>query len=77
MTDVKYISGHPICDVTAREDIAVLQDDTDTTLSISGAAADAKAVGDALEEKADSDDVTITSAEAAALLSIARGEGDS
>ena len=31
---------------------------TDTTLSISGAAADAKAVGDALAEKADADDVT-------------------
>ena len=31
---------------------------TDTTLSISGAPADAKAVGDALAEKADSDDVT-------------------
>ena len=31
---------------------------TDTTLSISGAAADAKTVGDALAEKADSDDVT-------------------
>ena len=31
---------------------------TDTTLSISGSAADAKAVGDALEGKADSDDVT-------------------
>ena len=30
---------------------------TDTTLSISGAPADAKAVGDALEEKADADDV--------------------
>ena len=30
---------------------------TDTTLSISGSAADAKAVGDALAEKADSDDV--------------------
>ena len=50
---------------------------TDTTLSISGAPADAKAVGDALAEKADADDVTITSAEAAALLSIARGEGGS
>ena len=48
---------------------------TDTTLSISGAAADAKAVGDALAEKADA--VTITSAEAAALLNIARGEGGS
>lgn len=31
---------------------------TDTTLSISGSAADAKAVGDALVEKADADDVT-------------------
>ena len=31
---------------------------TDTTLSISGASADAKAVGDALAEKADADDVT-------------------
>ena len=31
---------------------------TDTTLSISGAAADAKTVGDALADKADSDDVT-------------------
>jgi len=31
---------------------------TDTTLSVSGAAADAKAVGDALAEKADTDDVT-------------------
>ena len=50
---------------------------TDTTLSISGAAADAKAVGDALAEKADADDVTITSAEAAELLNIAKGEGGS
>ena len=50
---------------------------TDTTLSISGAPADAKAVGDALADKADADDVTITSAEAAALLNIARGEGGS
>lgn len=50
---------------------------TDSTLSISGAAADAKAVGDALADKADADDVTITSAEAAALLNIARGEGGS
>lgn len=50
---------------------------TDSTLSIEGAAADAKAVGDALTTKADADDVTITSAEAAALLNIARGEGGS
>ena len=50
---------------------------TDTTLSIEGAAADAKAVSDALATKADADDVTITSAEAAALLNIARGEGGS
>lgn len=34
MSDVKYISGHPICDVTAREDIAVLQDDTEYTQDI-------------------------------------------
>lgn len=50
---------------------------TDTTLSISGAAADAKAVGEALATKADADDVTITSAEAAELLNIAKGEGGS
>lgn len=50
---------------------------TDTTLSISGAPADAKAVGDALAEKADADDVTITSAEGAELLNIAKGEGGS
>ena len=50
MTDVKYISGHPICDVAARA---------------------------ALAEKADTDDVTITSAEAAELLNIAKGEGGS
>lgn len=47
---------------------------TDTTLSISGKPADAKAVGDALATKADADDVTITSAEAAELLNIAKGE---
>lgn len=29
MTDVKYISGNPICDATARGDIATLQDDAD------------------------------------------------
>lgn len=50
---------------------------TDTTLSVSGAPADSKAVGDALATKADADDVTITSAEAAELLNIARGEGGS
>lgn len=46
---------------------------TDSTLSIEGKAADAKAVKDALALKADADDVTITSAEAAALLNIAKG----
>lgn len=50
---------------------------TDTTLSVSGAPADAKAVRKALAEKADADDVTITSAEAAELLNIAKGEGGS
>ena len=38
---------------------------TDTTLSISGAPADAKAVGDALAEKADSSDVTAIETEVA------------
>ena len=34
MTDVKYIGGNPVCDVTARGDIAVLQDDTEYTQDI-------------------------------------------
>lgn len=34
MTDVKYIGGNPICDATARGDIAVLQDDTEYTQDI-------------------------------------------
>lgn len=34
MTDVKYIGGNPVCDVTARGDIAVLQDDTEYTRDI-------------------------------------------
>ena len=47
---------------------------TDTTLSISGSAADAKAVGDALAEKADADDVTAIDARVTALE--AGGGGD-
>ena len=43
---------------------------TDTTLSVSGAPADAKAVGDALAEKADADDVT-------ALTTAVAGKADS
>lgn len=43
---------------------------TDTTLSISGSAADAKAVGDALADKADADDVT-------ALETTVAGKADS
>ena len=50
---------------------------TSTTFNRHGVPADDFAVGEALAEKADADDVTITSAEAAALLSIARGEGGS
>ena len=50
---------------------------TSTTFTEHGVPADDFAVGQALAEKADADDVTITSAEAAALLSIARGEGGS
>lgn len=34
MTDVKYIGGNPVCDVTARADIATLQDDTEYTQDI-------------------------------------------
>ena len=34
MTDVKYIGGNPVCDVAARADIAVLQDDTEYTQDI-------------------------------------------
>lgn len=45
----------------------------DDTLTISGAAADAKAVGDALAEKADADDVTSLGARVTALESGADG----
>ena len=50
---------------------------TSTTFNQRGVPADDFAVGEALAEKADADDVTITSAEAAELLNIARGEGGS
>ena len=50
---------------------------TSTTFNQHGVPADDFAVGEALATKADADDVTITSAEAAALLSIARGKGGS
>lgn len=46
MTDVRYISGHPVCDVTARGEIPAV----DSTLSTQGAAADAKAAGDKVAE---------------------------
>lgn len=50
---------------------------TSTTFNQHGVPADDFAVGEALAIKADADDVTITSAEAAELLKIARGEGGS
>ena len=50
---------------------------TSTTLNQRGVPADDFAVGEALATKADADDVTITSAEAAELLNIAKGEGGS
>lgn len=50
---------------------------TSTTFNQHGVPADDFAVGEALATKADADDVTITSAEAAVLLNIARGEGGS
>ncbi len=34
MTDVKYLGGNPICDATARADIATLQTDTEYTQDI-------------------------------------------
>jgi len=50
---------------------------TSTTFNQHGVPADDFAVGEALATKADADDVTITSAEAAELLNIAKGEGGS
>lgn len=50
---------------------------TSTTFNQRGVPADDFAVGEALATKADADDVTITSAEAAELLNIAKGEGGS
>jgi len=50
---------------------------TSTTFNRPGVPADDFAVGEALATKADADDVTITSAEAAELLNIAKGEGGS